>query len=80
MLNNKHMHQVHEVWAWAFDGIRNDEVKHLVISNYIRELYYSDPISAEELGIFMFMYQPRQSVFGDQLEIPIDYEQTQTRI
>jgi len=78
-MNNKHMHQVHIIWAWAFDGIRNDQVKQLIFENYIRELEYSDPLSAQELSILVYMQTPRQKTFGDQLQIPIK-DETQIRI
>lgn len=78
-LNNKHMYQVHVIWAWAFDGIKNDQVKHLVLGNYMRELEYSDPLAAQELAILMYMQTPRHTTFGDQLEIPIK-DETQIRI
>ena len=78
-MNNKHMHQVHIIWAWAFDGIRNDQVKQLIFENYIRELEYSDPLSAQELSILVHMQTPSAKTFGDQLQIPIK-DETQIRI
>ena len=80
MLNKKHMYQVHVIWAWAFDNISNDEVKHLLLGNYIKDMSYYDPVSAQELSILVHLYTPRQTTFGDQLEIPIDHEESQTRI
>ena len=77
--NNKHMYEVHIIWAWAFDGIRNDQVKHLVFENYIRELEYSDPLAAQELSILVHMQTPSAKTFGDQLQIPIK-DETQIRI
>ncbi len=73
------MYEVHIIWTWAFDGIRNDQVKHLVFENYIRELEYSDPLSAQELSILVHMQTPSAKTFGDQLQIPIK-DETQTRI
>jgi len=73
------MYEVHIIWAWAFDGIRHDQVKHLVFENYIRELEYSDPLAAQELSILVHMQTPSAKTFGDQLQIPIK-DETQTRI
>ena len=74
MSNNKHMYEVHVIWAWAFDGISNNQVKMLVMENYIRELEYSDPVSAQELSILVYLQTPRQTSFGDQLKLSIDNE------
>lgn len=80
MLNNKHMFEIHTVWAWAFDGIANEDVRIELITNYCNQLRYSDPVSADEIAIFMYLPWIKQPTFGDQLQIPIDNETPKTRI
>lgn len=72
------MNDVKKIWAWCFDQVDDPEVKALVLSNYIRELHYHDPHSAEELSLWLHLYEPSQTRLGDQLII--DYGQEKTRI
>ena len=80
MLNNKHMFEIHTIWAWAFDGIANEDVRIELITNYCNQLRYSDPVSADEISIFMYLLWIKTPTFGDQLQIPIDNETPKTRI
>lgn len=77
-MNDRHVKEVRRVWAFCFDAAYDPEIKHLVLGNYIKDLHFHDPVSAEELSIFIYLQVPRAKTFGDQTTIP--YEQTQTRI
>jgi len=77
-MNNKHVEDVKRIWAWAFDQVHDPTVKHLILEQYIKDLSYFDPHSAEELSIFIYLQTPKPTTFGDQMTI--SYEQTQTRI
>lgn len=72
------MNDVKRIWAWCFDQVDDPKVKALILSNYIRELHYHDRHSAEELSLWLHLYEPSQTTFGEQLTL--DYGQEETRI
>lgn len=74
------MISVNRIWAWAFDQAHDPEVKNYVMQHYIRDLHFHDPVSADELSLYITLYDPKPVTFGDQLTIPINYEQKKTRI
>ncbi len=74
------MISVQRIWAWSFDQAHDPEVKHYLLQHYIRDLHYHDPVSADELSLYINLYEPKQVTFGDQLTIPIDHEVKETRI
>jgi hypothetical protein len=74
------MISVQRIWAWSFDQAHDPEVKQYLLQHYIRDLRYHDPVSADELSLYITLYEPKQVTFGDQLTIPIDHEVKETRI
>jgi len=74
------MISVQRIWAWSFDQAHDSEVKQYLLQHYIRDLHYHDPVSADELSLYITLYEPKQVTFGDQLTIPIDHEVKETRI
>lgn len=74
------MISVQRIWAWSFDQAHDPEVKQYLLQNYIRDLHYHDPVSADELSLYITLYEPKQVTFGNQLTIPIDHEVKETRI
>ena len=78
--NDKHLEEVRQIWAWSFDGVRNDQVKFDLITSYCNQLRYQDPVSADEIYIFMHLPWIQQTKFTDQLKLPIQYEEPKTFI
>jgi hypothetical protein len=74
------MISVQRIWAWSFDQAHDAEVKQYLLQHYIRDLHYHDPVSADELSLYITLYEPKQVTFGNQLTIPIDHEVKETRI
>jgi hypothetical protein len=74
------MISVQRIWAWSFDQAHDPEVKQYLLQHYIRDLHYHDPVSADELSLYITLFEPKQVTFGDQLTIPVDHEVKETRI
>ena len=74
------MISVQRICAWSFDQAHNPEVKQYLLQHYIRDLHYHDPVSADELSLYITLYEPKPVTFGDQLTIPVDHEVKETRI
>ena len=74
------MISVQRIWAWSFDQAHDPEVKQYLLQHYIRDLRYHDPVSADELSLYITLYELKPVTFGDQLTIPIDHEVKETRI
>jgi len=74
------MYTTDRIYAWAFEGKRDPEIKHYMLSMYVEHLRYFDPVSADELSLWLTLNEPTKAVFGEQLQIPIDHEQKKTRI
>ena len=74
------MISVQRIWAWSFDQAHDPEVKQYLLQHYIRDLRYHDPVSADELSLYITLYEPKQVTFGNQLTIPVDHEVKETRI
>ena len=68
------------IWAFAFDQTHDPEVKDYLMEHYIRDLRYHDPVTADELSLYITLYEPKPVTFGNQLTIPIDNEVKKTRI
>jgi len=74
------MYSIDRIYAWAFDGQYDPEVKYYMLSQYIDNLRYFDPVSADELSLWLHLNEPTKAVFGEQLQIPMTHEQKKTRI
>jgi len=72
------MNDYQRIWAWAFDGTTDQEVKFHLLSAYARDLYYIDRHASEELNLWLHLYEPPKTTLGDQLTI--SYGQEETRI
>lgn len=74
------MIDLQRIWAWAFDQTHDPEVKEYLFDHYVRDLRYHDPISADELSIYITYCEPKAVTFGKQLVIPIPNGNKKTRI
>lgn len=74
------MYSVDRIYAWAFDGAFDPEVKYYMLSMYCEQLERFDPIGADELRIWLTLNQPSKSTLGEQLQIPLEHEQKKARI
>ena len=72
------MNDYQRIWAWAFDGTVDQEVKYHVLSVYARDLYYIDRQASEELNLWLHLYELPKTTLGDQLTI--SYGEEKTRI
>lgn len=74
------MYSVDRIYAWAFDGQYDPEVKYYMLNMYCEQLERFDPIGADELRIWLTLNPPSKSTLGEQLEISLNHEQKETRI
>lgn len=68
-MTNDRSINIQRIWAWSFDQVEDEEVKHYLLSHYIRELHFFDKTSAEELSIWINLSKLRHTEFGNQLTI-----------
>jgi len=54
------MISVQRIWAWSFDQAHDPEVKQYLLQHYIRDLHYHDPVSADELSLYITLYEPNK--------------------
>ena len=72
------MNEVYRIWSWAFGGTTDQEIKYQLLSAYARDLHYIDRQAAEELNLWLHLYEPPKTTLGDQLTI--NYGEEKTRI
>lgn len=72
------MNDVLRIWAWAFGGTTDHEIKYQLLSAYARDLHYIDRQASEELNLWLHLYEPPKTTLGDQLTI--NYGEEKTRI
>jgi len=74
------MYSIDRIYAWAFDGAFDPEIKYYMLNMYCEQLERFDPIGADELRIWLTLNQPSKSKLGEQLQIPLENEQKKARI
>lgn len=69
-MNNVHIKEVRTYWAYCFDQVFNQGVRDYQMTQYIKELHYTDSWAAETLLLLCALPSPwEKPIFTNQLTL-----------